>query len=33
MEFFSKKRNLRIMAAVIALVLVAALVVTTVGFF
>ncbi len=33
MNFFSNKRNLRIIAAVIALVLVAAMVVTTVAYF
>ena len=33
MNFFSNKRNLRIIAAVIAIVLVAAMVVTTVAYF
>ena len=33
MNFFSNKRNLRIIAAVIALLLVAAMVVTTVAYF
>ena len=32
MNFFSNKRNLRIIAAIIAIVLVAALVVTTVAY-
>lgn len=33
MNFFSNKRNLRIIAAVIAIILVAAMVVTTVAYF
>ena len=33
MGFFSNKRNLRIIAAIIAIVLVAAMVVTTVAYF